>query len=273
MCASEGGRYDCVCSSCTEGSLTSGILRDVVAVGNRLSSKKGRRQDAKTRVAFERNPNFRDPSMATLFHSKSRYHPRPRERIIIRCNNVPIPAAFGELQPRPKRNHRNTLCSCREPGPTSPSLASARDFPLMTKRREIAFGQIRWPRTKKGGSSAFGETQPSAPCAFEVEYLEIQNQDRDRATIESLSNDLAARKELYVTRHDRDLDSVKSLAAKQTDRPPDARVHTPAVIRRDRSRIPNFTDYLPKSMLRNAWPASCLDRSRLPCNLSGSRVT
>jgi hypothetical protein len=83
--------------------------------------------------------------------------------------------------------------------------------------------------------------QPSAPCAFEVEYLEIQNQDRDRATIESLSNDLAARKELYVTSYDRDLVSVTSLAAKRDDRPPNARVHTPAVIRRDRSRI-HITD-------------------------------
>lgn len=49
--------------------------------------------------------------MATLFHSKSQtitlglatHHHR---------RNVPIPAAFGELQS--KRNYRNTLCSSAE---------------------------------------------------------------------------------------------------------------------------------------------------------------
>jgi hypothetical protein len=33
VCASEGGRDDCVCSNCTEGSLTSEVLRDVAVVG------------------------------------------------------------------------------------------------------------------------------------------------------------------------------------------------------------------------------------------------
>jgi hypothetical protein len=63
----------------------------------------------------------------------------------------------------------------------------------------------------EGGSSAFGETQPSA---FELEHRD-QNQNRDRVTIESSLDDLAARKVLSRTSDDRNFHSVTSLAAKQ----------------------------------------------------------
>lgn len=172
------------------------------------------------------------------------HHPRSRERIIIVVTTCPPPQPSGSCSQRGIPKYTLQL---QRTGSDQPVPSLGQGCPLDDQAAQDRSVRSDGRRRREENHRHSVKPQPSAPCAFEVEYLEIQNEDRDRATIESLSIDLAAKKELYVTSYDRDLDSVKSLAAKQNDRPPDARVHTPAVIRRDRSRFPRFTDPRPNS--------------------------
>jgi hypothetical protein len=77
--------------------------------------------------------------MAMLFHSKSR-------ELDITLGLANASSSSQRAHPRSLRGvatqtqeelPKYTLQLCRDPGPISPSLASARDSPLMTKRREI----------------------------------------------------------------------------------------------------------------------------------------